>query len=184
MRKKAGKQDYLVAADVRQQEPLLDRICALPCCQIASKSDPLSGVTPSGWTGSGRRFDPLAGLLLLELHGASVTERRVQPLRVLDLVDEPREIVGDVAKALVFHAIHRLHLQRLHEALGLGVVIRVPAPPHRAFEPVLGQFLSIPLRCVLLGFNRSSQQEAELPGALGQTSQQVFARLASFVAAC
>ncbi len=35
-----------------------------------------------------------------------------------------------------------------------------------------------------LGFNRSSQQEAEPTVVLGQTSPQGFARLASFVAAC
>ena len=34
-----------------------------------------AGVAPAGWTGSGHRFDTLAGVLLLELHRAAIAER-------------------------------------------------------------------------------------------------------------
>ena len=33
------------------------------------------GVRPSGWTESGRSFDPLLGVLILELRGAEIAER-------------------------------------------------------------------------------------------------------------
>ena len=45
---------------------------------------------PCGWTESSGSFDRLLGVLILELHRAEVTYSRVQPLRVVNLIDEPR----------------------------------------------------------------------------------------------
>ena len=37
--------------------------------------DLVVGVRPSGWTDSSGRFDPLPGVLILELRGAEIAER-------------------------------------------------------------------------------------------------------------
>ena len=49
------------------------------------------GVHPREWTGSGRGFDHLPGVLLFEPDGAPIAERRMEPLAVVDLVDEARQ---------------------------------------------------------------------------------------------
>src|SRR5262249_3161950 len=46
------------------------------------------GVRPWSWTGSRGGFDPLPGVVILELRGVSVAERGVQPASVVDLVNE------------------------------------------------------------------------------------------------
>src|SRR5215813_10616192 len=46
------------------------------------------GVRPWSWTGSRGGFDPLPGVVILELRGAQVAERGVQPASVVDLVNE------------------------------------------------------------------------------------------------
>ena len=61
-----------------------------PQCQTARNVDPRFGVHPCGWTGSGCGFDHLPGMLLLKLGGAPVSERRVEPLAIVDLIDEAR----------------------------------------------------------------------------------------------
>ena len=43
---------------------------------------------PWSWTGSRGGFDPLPGVVILELRGAQVAERGVQPASVVDLVNE------------------------------------------------------------------------------------------------
>lgn len=42
-----------------------------------SRHSPDDGVTPLGWTGSGRRFDTLAGVLFFKLHGAPIAQCRM-----------------------------------------------------------------------------------------------------------
>jgi hypothetical protein len=64
---------------------------------------------------------------------------RVETAAVVDLVDESRKVVGDIGEGSVGHRIDGLDLERLHEALGLGVVVRFPSPPHRAEETVAKQ---------------------------------------------
>jgi hypothetical protein len=60
----------------------------------------------------------------------------VQPPAVVDLVDEAGQVEGDVLDGLAGDRIDRLDLQRLDEALGLGVVVGVAAPPHRTDQAV------------------------------------------------
>ncbi len=47
--------------------------------KVRGRALPMVGVRPLGWTGSSGSFDRLPGVLILELHGAEVTESRVQP---------------------------------------------------------------------------------------------------------
>src|SRR6516162_11624125 len=84
---------------------------------------PLSGVRPCSWTGSRGGFDPLPGVVILELRGAQVAERGVQPAGVVDLVNEAGKIRGDVLECFVVHKVDGFDLQRLDEAFGLGVVV-------------------------------------------------------------
>ena len=46
---------------------------------------PLSGVRPCSWTGSRDGFDPLPGVVILELRGTQVAERGVQPAGVVSM---------------------------------------------------------------------------------------------------
>ena len=48
----------------------------------------MGGVRPWSWTGLRGGFDPLPGVVILELRGAQVAERGVQPASVVDLVNE------------------------------------------------------------------------------------------------
>jgi len=48
--------------------------------------------------------------------------------------DETRDADGDVLESCILHKIRILHLQRLHEALGLRVVVGIAAPAHRPEE--------------------------------------------------
>src|SRR5215813_11795647 len=90
------------------------------------------GVRPWSWTGSRGGFDPLPGVVILELRGAQVAERGVQPASVVDLVNEAGKIRGDVLECFVVHKIDGFDLQRLDEAFGLGVVVGFP---RRHIEP-------------------------------------------------
>src|SRR6516162_7388357 len=58
---------------------------------------------------------------------------------VVNLVDEAWKVGCDILEGFVCHQIHGFDLQCLHEALGLGVVVGVSAPTHRAGETVLLQ---------------------------------------------
>lgn len=71
-------------------------------------------------------------MLLLELHGADIAERGVQAALIVNIVDEPGRLLGDFIEGLERHRIDRLDFERFHEALRLGVVVRVSAPAHRA----------------------------------------------------
>ena len=71
-------------------------------------------------------------MLLLELLGAPISKSGMEPFGVVDLVDELGKVVNDVLEGLVGHRIDGFNLQGLHEALGLGIVVRIAAAPHRA----------------------------------------------------
>ncbi|WOS67253.1 hypothetical protein SFGR64A_30485 (plasmid) [Sinorhizobium fredii GR64] len=81
----------------------------------------------------------------------------MEPALVVDLLDEVGKVFGDVLEGFECHQIDRLDLQRFHEALGLGVVIRVSPATHRADQAVGGQCLAVELGSILGRFNRSSQ---------------------------
>ena len=61
-------------------------------------------------------------MLILELLRTDIAERGVQSAGVVDLIDEAWKVGSDVLEGLIGHGIDGLDLQRLHEALGLGVV--------------------------------------------------------------
>src|SRR5215510_9317479 len=108
-----------------------------------------AGVRPWSWTGSRGGFDPLPRLVILELRGAQVAERGVQPASVVDLVNEAGKIRGDVLECFVVHQVDGFDLQRPDEAFGLGVVVGVSTPAHRADEPMLCEQPAVSLAGIL-----------------------------------
>lgn len=59
----------------------------------------------------------------------------MQAALIVNIVDEPGKLFGDFIEGLERH-------ERLHEALRLGVVVRVSAPAHRA-DQVMGRQQSL-----------------------------------------
>src|SRR5207248_11407324 len=59
------------------------------------------------------------------------------------------KIGGDIFAGLVIHQIDGLDLECLHEALGLGVVVGIAAPPHGTDEAVVGEDIAVDLGSVL-----------------------------------
>ena len=55
----------------------------------------------------------------------------------------------DVGEGFVCHRVDGFDLERLHEALRLGVIVRIAAPAHRADQAVTKQGFPIALRGVL-----------------------------------
>ena len=104
---------------------------------------PKSGVRTSGWTVSGRRFDRLLGVLILELYRAQIPERGVEPACVVDRVDKAWKIGHDVLEGFVCHQVHRFDLQCFHEALCLGIIVWIAPPSHRSDEPMIGEELGL-----------------------------------------
>jgi len=58
----------------------------------------------------------------------------VQPVGVVDVFDEGADAGVGVGEIGVGSPVDLLDLERLHEAFGLGVVVRVARPAHRALE--------------------------------------------------
>src|SRR3954463_6165427 len=109
----------------------------------------------------------------------------MEPPRVVNLVDEPGKVRRDVLESLVGHQVHRLDLKRLHEALRLGIVIRVAASAHRSNKPVCGEDLPAGFAGVLGGFTWSSQQGLSvLSGGTGPEPRQVLSSPGSVAACC
>ena len=57
-------------------------------------------------------------MLLPELPGAPVAERGVQPLGVVDRVDDARKVSRDIGEGFVLRHLHGFDLERFHEAHG------------------------------------------------------------------
>ena len=98
---------------------------------------------------AGSFFARQLGVLLLELRRAEITERGMQTLRVVDLIDEVRKVGGDILHGFIVHQVDGLDLKRLHEALGSGIVIWIASPAHRTDQPMASKELTIRSRGVL-----------------------------------
>src|SRR5271168_3667733 len=111
----------------------------------------------AAWGGqrSGRCRGP--GVAVLELLRAEIAQSGMETASVVDVVDEPWKVLGDVGEGFVGHRIDGFDLERLHEALGLGVVIGIASAPHRADKAAAKQGFPIGLSGVLGGFRWLSQ---------------------------
>ena len=78
-----------------------------------------------------------------------MAERRMEPAFVVDLLEELRKVFDNILEGFENHRMDRLDLQRLHEALRLGVVIRVASAAHRADQAMVGKELPVDLGGIL-----------------------------------
>lgn len=76
-----------------------------------------------------------------ELKGRLVSERRVQPFLVVDLCEKVIDSTTGVTEVGEGRAVDLFGLQRLHEALGLGVVEGIARSAH--VDVAIGQSLAI-----------------------------------------
>ena len=60
----------------------------------------------------------------------------MEPALIVDLLDEVGKVLGDILESFERHRIDCLDLQCFHEALGLGVVVRVPRRPIQPMRPL------------------------------------------------
>ena len=79
----------------------------------------------------------MPGVAILVLRGAQIAQRGVESASVVDLVDEAWKVGCNVLEGFIGHEIHSFDFECLHEALGLGIIIRIAAPAHGADEAVL-----------------------------------------------
>jgi glutathione S-transferase len=87
--------------------------------------------------------------LFFELHWRKIAQRRVQPVPVVDFIDEAWQPRDHFIEALVITEVNLLAFERLHEALGFAVVVRIAPPSHRAHQPMRCQFVRIWLGRIL-----------------------------------
>src|SRR5215218_4532932 len=71
----------------------------------------------------------------LELDRRQVAEARMQALGIVDIGDEPPEAALSLFERAVLLHIHLLALERLEEALGLGVLVGVASRRHADPRP-------------------------------------------------
>src|SRR6266436_1546288 len=90
-----------------------------------------------------------------------VAQRRVQPLSIVDLLDEAPDGAACLVGCSVFAPIDLLALERAPEALRFGVVIRRADSAHALLNAVNRQQRAVLGTGVLGGFNWSSQQLEE-----------------------
>src|SRR5208282_1505863 len=82
---------------------------------------PENGVRPCRWTGSGRGFDRLPGVLILELRRAEIAERGVQSSYIVHLIDEAWKVGRDVLERFIGRQVDSLDLHPHQPAKLLAV---------------------------------------------------------------
>src|SRR6266849_10416657 len=83
---------------------------------------------------------PRSGILVVgvgfEPGRRQVAQGRMQALAVVHLIDEVRDGGADLLAVAILLQIHLLALERLHETLGLGVVVGIAGAAHADEESV------------------------------------------------
>src|SRR5271156_5601176 len=129
--------------------------------QTASKIAPRLEWAPRAGQRSGRCFDRGPGVAVLELLRAEIAQGGMETTSVVDLVDDPWKVLGDVGEGFVGHRIDRLDLESLHEAFGLGVVVGIASAPHRTDKTAAKQGFPIGLSGVLANRDPSGGHSRE-----------------------
>ena len=76
---------------------------------------------------------------MFELNGRLIADRGMQSTGVVDVVDESADIALGVFAAAIGLAVDLLGFERMHEALGLGVVLRRYRATHAGVGADLAQ---------------------------------------------
>ena len=79
----------------------------------------------------------------LELLRRSITQRRVQAAAIVVLVDERLDVRAQVLEIPIIVGVDLFALERLHEALTTGIVVRIRRPAHARNHLVLSQHLHV-----------------------------------------
>src|SRR5450631_4950118 len=123
---------------------------------------------------------PGGSMRRLELGRWSIAERGVQALLVVDLLDEGADAARGFMVIAIEPAIDLLGLERLHEALGLGVVVGIADPAHAGDNAARLEQLGVVATGILGRFKRSSQHGlCGLIEGTGQAPLRAFAKQAS-----
>src|SRR5438034_2396212 len=72
----------------------------------------------------------------LKVGGGQIVQRRVQPLPIVDLLDEAADRAARLLRGAVGAPIDLFALQGAPEAFRLGVVVRPADPAHARLDPV------------------------------------------------
>ena len=64
--------------------------------------------------------------ILLELGGRHIAQRRVEPLFVINPLDEFADACLGVSQITIISSVNLLVFKRFHKALGLGIVVGLP----------------------------------------------------------
>ena len=75
----------------------------------------------------------------LELDGRLIRQCRVEPLAIIDLLDEAADHLSSLIGVTVAAPIYLLLLERFHKALRLGIVIGIADPAHARQDVVGGE---------------------------------------------
>ena len=84
-----------------------------------------------------------------ELGGCQVTQRRVDPLLVVNFVEDPRQLSAGVGEIPVVAQRHLFLLDRSHQSLGIPVLLRAPNLGHADPHPLGDESPNVHLAGVL-----------------------------------
>ncbi len=73
---------------------------------------------------------------MLELLRAEISQRRMKPASVVDLLDEVRKMPDDIVEGFERHRVDRLHLQGFQQAFGLALSYGLPLRPIEPIRPL------------------------------------------------
>src|SRR6185503_9272304 len=91
----------------------------------------------------------VAGKVRFKLGGWSIGERRVQAVAIVDLLEEGADRRAGVVDVAVGSPVNLLVLERLHEALRLGIVIGAADATHARLDLMRDQDVGVVSACVL-----------------------------------
>src|SRR5882724_12538145 len=81
--------------------------------------------------------------ILLKLAGRQIAQRRVEPLLVIDPLDEFADACPGVGQVTIFGSVDLLVFKRFHKALGFGIVVGIAPPAHADGHTVLLQQINV-----------------------------------------
>ena len=110
---------------------------------------PITGVRPLGWILIRLLFYQSAGCIDPRTAAGRDIPAPNEACVCVDLLNEVGKLLDDVLEGFVSHWIDSLDRQRLHEALGLCVVVGIASAPHGAYQAMFGKELAVDLGGIL-----------------------------------
>ncbi|MBZ9790117.1 hypothetical protein K9B32_08235 [Rhizobium sp. 3T7] len=85
------------------------------------------------------RFARQPDMLILELPGAEIPQRRLQPSFVASLLNEAGKMLDDIVVGFGRHRVNCFYLERLHEAFGFGIIIPIAFASHGPHQSMIAE---------------------------------------------